>query len=78
MRFLPKDYPNYKELSKRTLTLTNLVTNLVTIEREDSLQKLANMTEKQRNEVIDKIIAKIIEAELKKQEEVKEDVFATK
>ena len=69
MRFLPKDYPNYKELSKRTLTLTDLVTNLVTIERQDSLQKLANMTERQRNDVIDKIIAKVIEAEIKKQEE---------
>lgn len=68
MRFLPKDYPNYKELSKRTLTLTDLVTNLVTIEREDSLQKIANMTDGERNQVIDKIIAKVIDEERKKQE----------
>ena len=31
MQFLPKDYPNYKELSKRTLTLTDLVKNLQVI-----------------------------------------------
>jgi tetratricopeptide (TPR) repeat protein len=68
MRFLPKDYPNYKELSKRTLTLTDLVKNLVIIEREDSLQKLANMSEAQRNVVIDKIISKVYEEERKKAE----------
>jgi tetratricopeptide (TPR) repeat protein len=72
MQFLPKDYPNYKELSKRTLTLTDLVKNLQVIQRQDSLQKLATMPEDQRNKVIDQIIAKIIAEEMKKQREEQE------
>jgi tetratricopeptide (TPR) repeat protein len=67
MRFLPKDYPNYAELFKRTMTLTDLVKNLQVIQRQDSLQKLAGMSETQRNGVIDKIIAKLVEEEMKKQ-----------
>jgi len=69
MQFLPKDYPNYKELSKRTMTLTDLVKNLQVIQRQDSLQKLALMPEDQRNKIIDQIIAKLIADEMKKQME---------
>ncbi|MDP1622942.1 MAG: tetratricopeptide repeat protein [Bacteroidales bacterium] len=69
MQFLPKDYPNYKELYKRTMTLTDLVKNLQVIQRQDSLQKLATMSESDRNKVIDGIISKIIEEEMKKQAE---------
>ncbi len=63
MRFLPKDYPNYKELSKKTATLTDLVKNLEIIQREDSLQKLAKMTEPERMAIINEIIADVIEEE---------------
>lgn len=69
MQFLPKDFSNYKELSKRTATLTDLVTNLQVVQRQDSLQRLAGMTADQRNKVIDKIISKLIEEERKKQRE---------
>ncbi len=69
MQFLPKDYASYKELAKKTGTLTELVKNLQVIQRQDSLQKLAAMPEDQRNKVIDKIIAKLIADELKKQQE---------
>jgi tetratricopeptide (TPR) repeat protein len=69
LQFLPKDYPNYKELSKKTATLTDLVTNLEIIQRQDSLQKLAAMSESDRDRVIDGIISKLIEEEQKKQQE---------
>ncbi|MCX6252500.1 MAG: tetratricopeptide repeat protein [Bacteroidetes bacterium] len=69
MQFLPKDYPNYTELTKRTSILTDLVKNLITVQREDSLQKLATMSEGDRNKVIDKIIAKVIEEDNKRMEE---------
>ncbi|MBM3405587.1 MAG: tetratricopeptide repeat protein, partial [Bacteroidetes bacterium] len=69
MMFLPKDYPDYKILEKKTLTLKDLVTNLQIVSREDSLQRLAVMPEAQRNAIIDKIIEKIVEEEKKKQEE---------
>ncbi|MCX6278969.1 MAG: tetratricopeptide repeat protein [Bacteroidetes bacterium] len=67
LQFLPKDYANYKELSQRTSTLTDLVKNLQVIYRQDSLQALAGMSEDKRNKVIDKIIADLAEAERKKQ-----------
>lgn len=69
MQFLPKDYPNYKELSKKTVTLTDLVTNLQVISQQDSLQKLASLTEDQRNKIIDGIIADLMAQEIKKRME---------
>ncbi|MEI7981437.1 MAG: tetratricopeptide repeat protein [Bacteroidota bacterium] len=70
MQFLPKEYPGYKELMKKTTTLTDLVTNLQVITRQDSLQKLAMMSEDERNKIIDQIIGKVIVAEnLKKQQD---------
>jgi tetratricopeptide (TPR) repeat protein len=67
MQFLPKDYPSYKELFQRTQTLTDLVKNLQVIQRQDSLQKLSAMSKEQINKVIDGIIGKLIEDEIKKQ-----------
>lgn len=72
LQFLPKDYPNYKEISKKTATLTELVTYLELIDREDSLQKLASMPETQRLAVIDGIISKLVADEMKKQKEEQE------
>ncbi len=72
LQFLPKEYPNYKEISKKTATLTDLVNYLQLIDREDSLQKLAAMTESERNAVIDGIISKLIAEEMKKQKEEQE------
>ena len=69
MQFLPKDYAGYKELAKKTQTLTELVKNLSVIQRQDSLQKLAAMSENDRNQVIDKIIAKVLAEERKRQQE---------
>jgi tetratricopeptide (TPR) repeat protein len=72
LQFLPKDYPNYKDISKKTNTLTDLVAYLQLIDREDSLQRLAVMPENQRFKVIDGIIAKIVAEEIKKQKEEQE------
>lgn len=72
LQFLPKTFPNYNEISKKTATLTDLVTHLQLIQREDSLQKLAGMSEGDRNRVIDRIISKLIADELKKQKEEQE------
>ena len=69
MQFLPKEFPGYKEISKKTATLTDLVKNLQIISREDSLQKLASISEAERNKIIDKIIADLLEQELKKKKE---------
>ena len=60
MQFLPASFPNYKEIKRKTSTLTDLVANLQIIQMEDSLQMLAMMSEADRNKKIDEIINKIV------------------
>ncbi len=74
MMALPKDYPNYDDIDRKTKILTDLVESLIIIQHEDSLQSLVNMSETERNSVIDNIIAAYVEeqamlAEQKKLEE---------
>jgi len=70
--FLPRTYPDYELLKERKDVLTELVTNLITVQREDSLQELAAMSESKRNRIIDKLIKDEIareEAERKAEQE---------
>jgi len=69
MAFLPKDYPNYSQIDEKKKSLTSLVTNLNVISTEDSLQRMARMSEKERTAAIEKMIAKIEEEERIKEEE---------
>jgi len=62
-------YPGYDEISSRAASLGRLVTNLNTISREDSLQRLAQMTTADRNALIDSWISKINKEEARKREE---------
>jgi tetratricopeptide (TPR) repeat protein len=57
MMSLPRDYPDYANIDRKTKTLTDLVVNLITIQHEDSLQRLVNMSAADRNKVIDQLIA---------------------
>jgi len=66
MQFLPPTFPNYKEIKRKTTTLTDLVINLQIIEMEDSLQRLAAMSENDRLAVIDKIIKELVLEEQKR------------
>jgi tetratricopeptide (TPR) repeat protein len=66
MQFLPKDYPNYDELTEKTLILTDLVKNLEIVQTEDSLQKLASLPEADLTKLIDKIIEDYKKAEQQK------------
>ncbi len=63
MIIIDETYPNYKNLSDRYSSLTTLVDNLLLVEREDSLQKVAMMPEKER----EALIAGLIKAEQEKQ-----------
>jgi len=72
MQFLPKDFPNYKELKKKTDILTDLVLNLQEIKAEDSLQALASMSEGKRLQIIDGIIQVVVAEEVKKRQEEEE------
>lgn len=69
IQFLPVDFPNYVEINERTHVLTDLVLCLTNVQVEDSLQRLANMSEKDRMSVINKIIA-----DLKEQERIQKEI----
>lgn len=66
MVVLPKDYPDYEAIAARHKVLSELVKSLNTIVLEDSLQRIALMSEGDRNALIDALIADYI-----KQEELK-------
>jgi len=60
------NYPGYPEIMNRASGLRRLAKELITIQREDSLQKLALMPEKDRNALISKIITDLQEKEARK------------
>lgn len=62
--FMEKNNKQYAQATKRKNTLTDLIQNLNVISHQDSLQKVAAMTESQRFSLIDKIINEIKQAEL--------------
>jgi len=66
---LPTTHPKYKEIQQRQKILEELVTHLLTIQREDSLLRLSFMSEQEQNAIIDKIIHRFIEEEKKKKNE---------
>ena len=57
--FLDQSHPQYVTLRTRSQNLNELVSHLVVIEREDSLQRVAALPVAQRNELISGIIAKV-------------------
>ncbi len=69
MMSLPKNYPDYEQIERKTGVLSSLVGNLIVIQEQDSLQKLARMDNAERNAIIDGIIAAYIEEEKRLQEE---------
>lgn len=60
------NYPGYAEILTRSATLNKLAKSLHTIQREDSLQQLALMSEKDRNTLIDLKIKALQKEEAKK------------
>jgi len=60
---LTPDYPNYSALKNKSTNLNELVENIKTIEFEDSVQRIAKMSETDRNNFIDHLIQKVIEQE---------------
>ena len=57
--YLNIDYPNYDKILLRKENLTDLIKNLEIIQREDSLQRIAKMTENERTKFIKKIIKEV-------------------
>ncbi|MDF2449021.1 MAG: tol-pal system protein YbgF [Bacteroidota bacterium] len=67
---LPKDYKDYQTISKRKETLETLIGYIRTIQREDSLQRIAKMSETDRTRFIEKLIKRFEEEEERKKEEL--------
>ena len=73
---LPKDFPDFESLVEKKKSLTELVEYYETIAYEDSVQKIANMSEDDRNAFIDNIIEDYqIEQERLKEEQEKNDLL---
>lgn len=66
---IDQSYPGYADIVSKAGGLNSLVRNLDVITREDSLQKVARMPEKERQTYIDQLIAKVGEEESRKQRE---------
>ena len=63
MQYLPESHENFKEIQLLSKNLSELVTYTDVIEFEDSVQKIAKMSDKERNKLIDGLIAKVVEQE---------------
>jgi tetratricopeptide (TPR) repeat protein len=61
--FLDQKYPDYLAIKTKSQNLNALVSQLTIIQREDSLQRVARMSEPERNALISSIIAKVIKDE---------------
>ncbi len=61
--FLDQKYPDYPAIKTKSQSLNALVSQLMIVQREDSLQKVAKMPEPQRNALIASIIGKVVKDE---------------
>ncbi len=56
MIIIDETYPDYQQLSAKYSSLSNLIGNLLTVEREDSLQRVAQMPEIERESLIARLM----------------------
>ena len=74
---LDKDRRDYRQLSDRSKVLDELVPYTSSVELQDSLQRLAKMSEEERNKIIDQVIADLIKKE-KEEKRAQEEAEAEK
>lgn len=74
---LDKDRKDYEQLAYRSQVLDELAPHTSAVELQDSLQRLALMTEAQRNKIIDQVIADLIKKE-KEERRAQEEAEAEK
>ncbi len=69
---LDKERPDYEELSMRSKVLDELVPHTDAVHLQDSLQLLAKMSEKERNEAIDRVIEALKKKEKEERDKARE------
>ena len=74
---LDQDRKDYEQLSERSKVLDELVPHTSAIQLQDSLQRLADMSEEDRNKAIDQVIATLIKKE-KEEQRAQEEAEAEK
>ena len=67
-RFMPEDYPNGEDIKNKAVKLADLVSAVETAIFEDSVQRIAKMSERDRKEFIKETLRAMEEAEQKKKE----------
>jgi TolA-binding protein len=65
-----KDFPNYEKFKKRQKTLSDLIANLIVIQNQDSLQRLAHLPKSQLDMYVDAIAAADKQASLQKKQQL--------
>lgn len=63
MAYLPKSYSDYDAVSKKAKNLSELITYIREAEHQDSLQRVAKMSDGDRSKLIQKIILDVINQE---------------
>ena len=75
MAFIDPKYVDYNTIQAKSNNLSELVKSLIVVQTEDSLQRIASLSEKERNKIIDNLIQEVIrEEERKKQEEQQQQI----
>lgn len=69
LSFINKDFTGYETALNKKRNLTNLVNNLNVITVEDSLQRIAGLSEKDRDDYIEELMAKAVEEENRRKEQ---------
>lgn len=64
MTVLDKNYPDYEVVSQKAGNLSGLIQNLKSVAEQDSLQRVAKMSEAQRKTFIESLIAQVKQKEL--------------
>lgn len=75
---LPKEHKEYERISHLSQVLDNLSTHAESVQLQDSLLRLADMTEEARNKVFDNIIADIIKREKEEIERQRKELYDQK
>ncbi len=75
---LPKEHKEYERVSHISQVLDNLSTHAESVELQDSLLRLADMSLDERNKVFDKIIAELEKKEKEEEEKLRKEEYEQK
>ena len=67
--YMDTDFRLHNQVNERHLVLSNLITNINTVELQDSLQRVAKLPKAEQNRIVNKIIQEEIKKEQKAAEE---------